>query len=57
MPKEIALLDRIYKDPLYAELCRFVGYAGTTYRELRKKLELLGEAYGRHGRRAPRLIY
>jgi hypothetical protein len=53
--KEIPLLDRIYKDPLYQEICRFVGYFGTTVRELQKKLELLGEAYGKT--RAEAAIY
>ena len=47
MAKEIPLLDRIYKDPLHQEICRFVGYFGTTFQELQRKLELLGEAYGK----------
>ena len=47
MRKEQPLLDRIYKEPLMQEICRFVGYFGTTVRELQKKLELLGETYGK----------
>ena len=47
MKRDLPLLDRLYQEPLLQEICRFVGYFGTTFRELQRKLELLGEAYGK----------
>jgi hypothetical protein len=46
MTKEKPLWQRMYGEPLYAEIVRVVGYAGLPYREFQPKLEALAERFG-----------
>jgi hypothetical protein len=45
MFKEKPLHERMYGEPLYAELVRLLGYAGCTYRDLLRQLEPLYQRY------------
>jgi hypothetical protein len=47
MAQEKPLLQRIYADECYAELCRAAGYKGITYRELAQVIETLGKRFGK----------
>src|SRR4051812_34144087 len=43
--KEKPLWWKLYFDPVYPEICRAVGYKGTTYRELLKTTESLASRF------------
>lgn len=46
MGKELSLLDRIYFDPVYTDVCRLIGYKGCAYRELWDRLKPATTKYG-----------
>jgi hypothetical protein len=43
MHKQRPIWDRMYREPLYAELVRFVGHAGVTVRQLQQKVEEMAQ--------------
>lgn len=47
MSKEQPLWHKIYFVPVYTEVCRAVGYAGITYRELAEQIETLARRFGK----------
>ncbi len=46
MKKELPLLDRIYADPCYTDVCRLIGYKGCVYRQLWDVLKPAIDTYG-----------
>src|SRR5258708_7130702 len=46
MSKETPLLDRIYQDPCYTEVCRLIHYRGCVYRDLWTVLKPAIDKYG-----------
>ncbi len=45
MKKEPSVLERLYKEPEYQEIAKFVGYQGTVVRDLYARIELLAAKY------------
>src|SRR5262249_2604394 len=49
MSKEQPLWQRIYFDEVFTEVCRAIGYAGCTYREMQQRLEPLNARFDKRG--------
>jgi hypothetical protein len=47
MSKDKPLWERLYRDEVYTEITRIIGYTGCYYRELAEKLHPLRERFGK----------